>query len=77
MASEAMPTTQGTRVLLRVRPLNSREHEERGGTARCLELLSNHCSACYVGQEAPLSNVFCFDRVLGEDASQESVFEVL
>eukprot|EP00887_Chlorella_sp_A99_P003296 scaffold9.g3296.t1 len=69
-----MAEQRGTCVLLRVRPPNQRELEERGGAARCVEVVDDS-SLRYVGREAPTNATFSFDRVLGEGASQEDVFE--
>lgn len=63
----------GIQVVVRVRPLNSRETSTTAA-ARCLEVVDEG-SLHYTGRDAPAHSHFGFDRVYGEACTQVEAFE--
>ena len=66
--------SEGTQVVLRVRPLNERE-KNTTSNARCLEQVDSQ-TLRFIGREAPANSTFGFDRVRGEETTQAEAFEV-
>lgn len=60
--------------MVRLRPLNERESNNTAAR-RCLEVV-DQASLQYTGRDAPANNHFGFDRVYGEQCTQEEAFEV-